>query len=63
MTRRMYRPPADYRRLQQAAIRGEEDMWKGLAALYGRPGNAEADKARWAAEDRRRRIGTAFSER
>jgi hypothetical protein len=50
MTRR-WRSPSEYRRHREAAIRGEDDMWKNLVALYGRhdpdPGAATAeDKAR-----------------
>jgi hypothetical protein len=41
MIRRTYRRPPAYRRHDPAAIRGEDQMWRNLAALYGQP---EADQ-------------------
>lgn len=55
--------PADRRRRQHNAVRGEAEMWEGLRRLYGRPtGDADAQRA---AEDavRQERIRNAWLER
>ena len=58
------RPPAPYRR-RQSAVRGEADMWAGLAALYARSEAAGDADAQRAAEDavRQERIRNSWLER
>jgi hypothetical protein len=45
MTRRR-RSPAEHRRRQQAAVRGDADMWANLAKLYGQLADPAADEQR-----------------
>jgi hypothetical protein len=53
MIRRTYRRPPAYRRHDPAAIRGEDQMWRNLAALYARHGADQEAETADAAERQR----------